>query len=331
MISKGEIWAVVEHADGAVKEVTYEVLSAARTLADGGGGGRVTAVYLGAEENISLEPLFRQGADRVLFLKHEQLANYTNAAYRAALLASFDGNGPELILLPATIQGKELAPGLAAELGGGLATDCVAVEVDKDGSLTVKRPVFAGKAVSTLCFEDSIPKIITLRPNVFRGAGEDVSRTGEVEVREVPAIPLRVKVKEVVREVGGNLDISEARIVVSGGMGMRKPENFKLIEDLAEVLGAAVGASRPVVDNDWRPYSNQVGQTGRTVTPDLYVACGISGAVQHLAGMSSSKNIVAINTDPNAPIFSIADYGIVGDVLEVLPILTQELKKARAS
>ncbi|MFQ5715509.1 MAG: electron transfer flavoprotein subunit alpha/FixB family protein [Nitrospinales bacterium] len=329
MISKGEIWAVVEHADGAVKEVTYEVLNAARTLADGG-GGRVTAVCLGGEEDIALEPLFRYGANRVLFLRHDQLANYTNAGYRAALLSSFEGNCPELILLAATIHGKELAPGLAAELGGGLATDCVAVEMDKDRGLTVKRPVFAGKAVSTICFGDSVPKIITLRPNVFRGAGEDASRTGEVEVREVSAISLRVKVKEVIREVGGNLDISEARIVVSGGMGMQKPENFKLIEDLAEVLGAAVGASRPVVDGGWRPYSNQVGQTGRTVTPDLYVACGISGAVQHLAGMSSSKNIVAINKDPNAPIFSVADYGILGDVLEVLPILTQELKKAKA-
>lgn len=328
MISKGEIWAVVEHAEGAVKEVTYEVLNAARTLADGG-GGRVTAVCLGAEENIALEPLFRHGADRVLFLKHEQLANYTNAAYRAALLSSFEGDCPELILLPATVQGKELAPGLAAELGGGLATDCVAIEMDGDRSLTVKRPVFGGKAISTICFEDSVPKIITLRPNVFRGAGGDTSRTGKVEVREVSPISLRVKIKEVIREVGGNLNIAEARIVVSGGMGMRNAENFKLVEDLAEVLGAAVGASRPVVDGGWRPYSNQVGQTGGTVTPDLYIACGISGAVQHLAGMSSSKNIVAINKDPNAPIFSIADYGILGDVLEVLPILTQELRKAK--
>jgi electron transfer flavoprotein alpha subunit len=168
-----------------------------------------------------------------------------------------------------------------------------------------------------------------LRPNVFRGPGLDSSRSGEIETIDVqlPVDELVLKIKEVVRETGEALDITETRVVVSGGLGMQEAENFKLLKDLARVLGGAVGASRPVVDNQWRNYSNQVGQTGRTVSPDLYIACGISGAVQHLGGMSTSKCIVAINKDPHAPIFSVADYGIVGDALEILPLLTQEFTR----
>ncbi|MFQ5673340.1 MAG: electron transfer flavoprotein subunit alpha/FixB family protein [Nitrospinales bacterium] len=322
-----EIWVIVEHLDGAIKEVSFEALNAAASLA-GGSEGRVTAVWLGSGEDFTADPLFHHGADKVLILRNPGLADYTNSGYRAALQQAVAGGAPETILLAATSCGKDLAPALAAELGAGLATDCIALRADDtaQGGLVVKRPVYAGKAVSTMVFEPSVVRVITLRPNVFRGAGPDTARAGEVETRDIDldSSALILKIREIVRETGKTLDITEARIVVSGGMGMQNPENFKLIEELAGVLGAAVGASRPVVDNGWRPYSNQVGQTGRTVTPDLYIACGISGAVQHLAGMSSSKHIVAINKDPNAPIFSVADYAIVGDVLEVLPILTRE-------
>ena len=190
--------------------------------------------------------------------------------------------------------------------------------------------MYAGKAVSTLRFAGKHSHIVTLRPNIFRDSEERPASAGEKVIinPEIPKSALLLQIKEIVKETGCSLDISEARIVVSGGLGMQGPENFKLLEDLADVLGAAVGASRPVVDNKWRNYSNQVGQTGRTVAPDLYIACGISGAVQHLAGMSSSRFIVAINKDASAPIFSVADYGIVGDALEILPLLTEQFKLA---
>lgn len=326
MNSGKEIWVIVEHVKGLIKEVTFEVLSAAKALATEM-DGRVTAVLLGSEENVVSDPLFQYGADKLLVLKHESLAHYTSAGYLSALLPFINENAPEVILLAATSHGKELAPALAAKLAGGLVTDSTSLEMDKDNGLTVKRPIYAGKALSTVCFDQSSTKIITLRPNVFRKKASDTEHKGEVDIREVQQPSLLIRIKDIVRETGSRLDVSEARTVVSGGMGMQKPENFKLIEELAAVLEAAVGASRPVVDSGWRPYSSQVGQTGRTVSPDLYIACGISGAVQHLAGMSSSKIIVAINKDPNAPIFSVADYGIVGDVLEILPILTQEFKK----
>lgn len=322
-----KIWVIIEHNEGQIKEVSYEILNAARALA-AQIDGHVTAVCLFAGKDFQTESFFHFGADGVLILINDSLAQYTNSAYKAALISVIPNDGPDIILFPATSHGKDLAPSVAARLGWVLATDCVAIEF-KSGTekgLTVKRPVYAGKAISTVDLEKNA--VITLRPNVFRGTGSETNRKGEVEFREIKLDPedLLLRVKDIVRDSRGILDITEARIVVSGGMGMQAKENFKLIEELAAVLRAAVGASRPVVDNGWRPYSNQVGQTGRTVAPDLYIACGISGAVQHMAGMSSSKYIVAINQDPNAPIFSIADYGIVGDVLEILPILTREFK-----
>ena len=237
---------------------------------------------------------------------------------------------PYAVFFSATTHGKELAASLSAKLNVGLATDCVAIKTGGLEEIIVKRPVYAGKALSNVILKGSGPHILSLRPNTFRGPGPDLSRTGAIKVLdvEVPNGDLLLKVREVVKEAGNKLDITEARVVVSGGLGMQGSENFKLLEDLAQVLKGAVGASRPVVDNGWRKYSNQVGQTGRTVQPDLYIACGISGAVQHLAGMSSAKCIVAINKDASAPIFSVADYGIVGDALEILPLLTDEFRRA---
>lgn len=330
MNNSRQVFAVVEHTEGAVKPVTFEVLHAARLLADQM-AGQVVAVYLGsaAESEIDCQSFIESGADRVLVLCHPLLAHYTVSAHLETLLTAIESRHPEVMLLPASIHGKELAAALSARLNTGLATDCVSLDFDSEKGLKVSRPVHAGKAMSTLSFDATRPQIATLRANVFRGPGPDTSRSGEVEeiAVDVAENSLMVRVQNIVQETGQRLDISEARIVVSGGLGLQNAENFKLLEELANVLGAAVGASRPVVDDGWRDYSNQVGQTGRTVSPDLYIACGISGAVQHLAGMSSSKCIVAINKDPNAAIFSVSDYGIVGDVLEVLPLLTMEFKK----
>jgi len=324
------IFAIVEHVEGAVKPVSLEILHAARQLADQT-GGQVQAVYLGSqgESEIDCQSFIQYGADRVLVLRHPHLARYTISAYLETLLSAIESRCPEILLFPATTHGKELAGALSARLKTGLATDCISLEFDSGGGLKVRRPVNAGKAIATLVYDSTRPQIATLRANVFRGPGPDPARTGDVECLDVniEENSLAVRVKDIVQEAGKSLDIAEARIVVSGGLGMQNAENFKLLEDLAQVLGAAVGASRPVVDDGWRNYSNQVGQTGRTVSPDLYIACGISGAVQHLAGMSSSKCIVAINKDPHAPIFSVADYGIVADVLEALPLLTAEFKK----
>ena len=250
-----------------------------------------------------------------------------------AIESQLTAEKPYAIFFSATTHGKELAASLSARLNVGLATDCVAIEVGEQGKPMVRRPVYAGKALSHLILQGSGPHILTLRQNIFRGPGPDTSRTGKVELLDIkiPDDRLVLKVRDVVREAGNPLDVTEARVIVSGGLGMQQPENFKLLEDLAQVLQGAVGASRPVVDNGWRNYSNQIGQTGRTVQPDLYIACGISGAVQHLAGMSAAKCIVAINKDANAPIFSVADYGIVGDVLEVLPLLTEEFRRVLGS
>ena len=328
MTDPKDIWAILEHSGGIVKPVSLETVHAARQLASES-GGRAKAVYLGSQEGDSIQTVARSGVDEVLLIVDPALEPYTSSRYLSALLACIEDSPPAAILLPATIHGKELASGLSAGLGSGLATDCVELGYDASSGIQVKRPVYAGKALSNIEFTASGPAIITLRPNAFRP-----DSTSEFDPAPIVEHSPKWKensqllnLKEIIKGIG-KLDITEARIVVSGGLGMQGPENFSLLEELAEVLGAAVGASRPVVDNGWRDYSNQVGQTGRTVAPDLYIACGISGAVQHLAGMSSAKCIVAINKDPNAPIFEVADYGIVGDALQILPVLTQEFKKA---
>lgn len=323
-----EIWVIVEQVGGEIKPVSHEVLHAAKSLAAQSGGQEVVAFCLGEEPSSACaSALVKHGADRVSVLKHPDLALFNCGAYLAALVPLITANPPSAILLSATNHGKELASALTARVAAGLATDCISLELDSGRRLRVRRPVYGGRAISTLLFKEGVIPIVTLRPNVFRAFDGVAGNPGAIEARDVEISPLMTKVREIVKETGTSLDITEARILVSGGLGMQNGENFKLLEELAGVLGGAVGASRPVVDNGWRKYSNQVGQTGRTVSPDLYFACGISGAVQHLAGMSSSKCIVAINKDPNAPIFSVADYGIVGDVLQVVPMLTQAFRK----
>ena len=319
---------VIEHYHGETKPVSLEVLSAARKLADQI-SGKVIALCLCQSANLEANLFIQHGADKVLFLTHPDLQHYIHENYAFALLRLLEKSSFDYLLLPATNNGKELSAVLSAQLGVGVATDCISLSVNGEGNVEAVRPVSSGKAHSTVRFSGKKPHILSLRPNIFRSP--TISRQGETIEEEAQLPELSKRVQVLVKQVGSQLDITEARIVVSGGLGMQGPENFKLLEEMADVLGGAVGASRPVVDNGWRDYSNQVGQTGRTVSPDLYFACGISGAVQHLAGMSSSRCIVAINSDPNAAIFSVADYGIVGDVIQIIPFLTREFKNILAS
>lgn len=328
MSDRNDIWVIIEHSGGTVKPVSLEAVQAARQLS-AKSGGQVKAIYLGSQSGEGVSAVARTGVDQVLLIVDPELENYTSSRYLSALVGCIGELSPSVVLLPATNHGKELAPALASNLGSGLATDCIGLDYIESSGIHVKRPVFGGKASSSLEFSGPQPVVITLRPNSFRFNPVEDSKEAPI-IEHSPYwtdLSRLLRLKEIIKG-GDALDITEARIVVSGGLGMQGPENFHLLEDLADVLGAAVGASRPVVDNGWRDYSNQVGQTGRTVSPDLYIACGISGAVQHLAGMSSSKCIVAINKDPNATIFDVADYGIVGDVLQILPILTREFKNA---
>ncbi|NIQ00617.1 MAG: electron transfer flavoprotein subunit alpha/FixB family protein [Nitrospinaceae bacterium] len=327
MADAKDIWIVVEHSQGGVKPVSLEGISAARSLAEKS-GGRVKAVVLSGSVGEEIRALSQCGVDQVVVIVDPELETYSSSRYLSALLSLIGSQPPLVVLMAATNHGKELAPALASGLGSGLATDCTGLELNDASELKVTRPVYAGKALSTIQMSGTSPFVATFRPNVFRSDGGGEAQSAEI-IEHSPQWSeksLSLIVKDIVHGSEA-LDITEARIVVSGGMGMQGPENFHLLEELASVLGGAVGASRPVVDNGWRDYSNQVGQTGRTVSPDLYIACGISGAVQHLAGMSSSKCIVAINKDPNAPIFDVADYGIVGDVLQILPTLTAEFKQ----
>ncbi len=320
-----DICVVIERSGPTVKAVSLEALNAARALARQT-GGRVIAVVLARDAGNFQEQLENSGADCLRVLTHTSLEGYNPLVYRQILGGEFAESPPFCVIMGATNHGKELMPALAAAAGGACITDCILIDYI-DSALVLKRPAYSGKALSTLKFSGSGPCFLTIRPNVFRGKPEDsVSLVVEEKAVEPGGAADRFKLVEEKREEGKR-DITEARVVVSGGMGMQGPENFPMLEALADALDGAVGASRPVVDEGWRPYSNQVGQTGRTVSPNLYIACGISGAVQHLAGMSSSQCIVAINKDPDAPIFDVADFGIVGDALEIVPELTEQIKK----
>lgn len=265
------------------------------------------------------------GATRVVTADHPRLASYSVTAYSKVLAEIAKQENASVVLMPASAMGKELAPRLAVKLDAGVAVDCTALKVE-NGDVIATRPVYAGKALVDVRVRSAI-KIFTLRPNVFSaGAGNGATAS----VVKIDIVLNDDDFSSVVRDVAtssGRPDVTEADVIVSGGRGMKGPEHFHFLEELAGILDGAVGASRAVVDAGWRSHDDQVGQTGKVVSPSLYIACGISGAIQHLAGMSSSKYIVAVNKDKDAPIFQIADYGIVGDVFEVLPALTQELKK----
>jgi electron transfer flavoprotein alpha subunit len=288
----------------------------------------VETVLVGSGVAGLADELGAHGADRVHVFDQAELAAYATEPYSRAVAQVIGQAKPQAVLVPFTAQGKDLAPRVAARVGAGLVSDCVALAV-KDGRLEARRPMYAGKAYATVRWVGE-PQLATLRPNVFALGAPDPARKAEVAKATVDAAS-RARVKEVKATASGKVELTEAQIIVSGGRGLKGPENFHLVESLAAALGAAVGASRAVVDAGWVDHQYQVGQTGKTVSPTLYVACGISGAIQHLAGMSSSKTIVAINKDPDAPIFKVANYGVVADVFELLPRLTEAAKEHFAS
>lgn len=320
------ILVYMECRDGKIKKSSLETLSEAKRIA-GEMGMETAAVLVGHAVNDLAPEAFRYGASKVYILENALLTHYNPSGFTQALVSLTEELKPEIILFAATAMGRDLSPRLAARLDVGLAADCVQVSA-KDGKLELKRPIFAGKAFASFTL-DASPQIASLRPNVFPLVEPDESQ-GETVKKEVVLAEDQVKDKvvETLKAEGAELDVTEADIVVTGGRGMKGPENFDLLKELSSILPhSAVGASRSAVDADWIDHQHQVGQTGKTVSPSLYMAFGVSGAIQHLAGMSSSKYIVAVNKDPEAPIFKVADFGIVGDLFQVIPPLKEELKK----
>ena len=314
-----------EQREGRLRRSSLEAVSEARRLA-GPLKATVATVVVGPKAAGLAPELASYGADRVHAF--EDGGTYATETYAAALADVIAAAKPTAVFIPFTAMGKDMAPRVAARVGAGLVSDCVALTL-ADGRLRARRPVYAGKAYATVAWEGD-PQMATLRPNVFSLGTPDASRKPEVVAGPL-AGSARARVIRVEASAGGKVELSEAQVIVSGGRGLRGPENFPLVTALGEAFGAAVGASRAVVDAGWVEHQMQVGQTGKTVSPTLYIACGISGAIQHLAGMSSSKCIVAINKDPDAPIFKVANYGIVGDVFEILPRLTAAAKAYFAS
>jgi electron transfer flavoprotein alpha subunit len=311
-----------EIRDGELRNVSFEAIAAAKQVAD---GGEVVGLLLGGNVQNLANALIYYGANRVVTVENDQLQSYTPDAYSHAVLQVIEAEQPDGVILGHTALGKDLSPRIAAKLKSGLISDVVRIEADG-----FVRPIYSGKAFEKLVVNEGLI-FATIRPNNITALEKDESRSGDVVSMDVEIKDLRTVVKDVVRKAVGGIDLSEAKIIISGGRGVKSSEGFKPLQELADLLGGAVGASRGACDAEYCDYSMQIGQTGKVVTPDLYIACGISGAIQHVAGMSNSKVIVAINKDPEASIFSIADYGIVGDLFEVVPMLIEELKTIAVS
>jgi electron transfer flavoprotein alpha subunit len=320
-MAKG-VFVIAEQRDGALRKVSFELASAARKLADQT-GDEVSAILLGSGvENMAAE-LGKFGVDKVFVGDNAALEPYITEAHAQVVAKILKDNDAAIALFGASVQGKDLSARVAAKLAGGLATDCTDVKVD-GGKLVAVRPMYAGKCFGEVVF-NTTPAMASLRPNVF--AAVENAKAATVTKVDVAVDGVKSKVLEVQKDASGKVDLTEANIIVSGGRGMKGPDEYKILEELADVLKGTVGASRAAVDAGWRPQKDQVGQTGKVVSPNLYIACGISGAIQHLAGMSSSKCIVAINKDAEAPIFTKADFGVVDDLFKVVPELTAACKK----
>lgn len=325
----GNIWVLVEHREGDLRRASIEAIGAAARIA-GGKGWEVTALVMGHGQEGLAAKVAGHGVSRVWYWDHADLQHYSAEAYATAIAAEVQKQRPTALFLGATSMGKDLGGKLAARLGVGLLADVTKVDVEGEDSLVAERPRNAGKVIVTVATGPARPQLVTLRPKAFEPAAAS-GTAAPVEKKEFtpPAGGIPVRFQELKKAGGSRAELSEADIVVSGGRGLKGPENFHLVENLAGALGAAVGASRAVVDAGWRDHSEQVGQTGKTVTPKLYVACAISGAIQHLVGMTNSGRVLAINKDPDAPIFKRADYVIVGDAFEIMPALTEAIKKAK--
>jgi electron transfer flavoprotein alpha subunit len=316
------VFAITEQRDGELRKVSLEAVSEGRRIADGLGAD-LTAVVLGSGIEGLAEELKKYGPDKICVADDPALADYTTDAYANILSSLIQSADPAVVILGASAQGKDLAGRLAAKLDAGVAMDCTAIKLD-NGSLTYTRPMFGGKIVADVEIDGEL-QIVAIRPNVMDIA--EVAKDSAIDKPAVEVGEVKTAVVEKIMDTGDKIELTEADIIVSGGRGTGG--DYAAIEALAAELGAAVGASRSAVDEGWRPHSDQVGQTGKTVSPTLYVACGISGAIQHLAGMSTSKYIVAINKDEEAPIFSKADFGVAGDLFDVVPALTEEVKKIK--
>jgi electron transfer flavoprotein alpha subunit len=322
-------FAFAECRDGALRKVALEAVSAARQAAEASGGGEVHALLIGGPGVAArAEELGRYGADVVSVVEHPLLERYSPEVFAATAAARLQGGGYRAAFFAASAQGRDLAPRVAARIGASIASDVTEFEIQGDAVLA-RHPAYTGKVILTLRLA-GVPAVLSLRPGAIAAAEQP--RTARVEKADPASDPAaaRVKVTETSQRGAAKLDLGEAPVIVSGGRGLRSAENFKLLEELAEAFGnAAVGATRAVTDDGWRPATDQIGQTGRVVSPTLYVALGISGAIQHLAGMRTARTIVAVNKDKDAPIFKVADYGIVGHLFEVVPRLTVEVRRVR--
>ena len=314
--------AVLEQRDGVLRKISHEVITAAQRL-----GGSVEAVVCGVGPVQGTDQVGKFGADKIVTLTNPAFAKYAPEACAQALAERAKQGGYRTIVFAASATGKDLAPRVAAKLGVAVAADITDLATD-GGAIVVTRPVYAGKALLKVKVAAQ-PAVLSLRPNVFTPVERPKAGAAETVAVNVPPGGGRVTVREIKAAPAGTLDVAEAQVIISGGRGLKEPANFKVLEELARAFGgkAAVGASRAVVDAGWRAHADQVGQTGKTVSPSLYIAVGISGAIQHLAGMRTSKVIVAINKDKDAPIFKVADYGVVGDLFEIVPKLTEEIRK----
>ena len=312
-----KILIIAEHKNGTLAEATRELFGLSL------GQAEIHAVVAGEEVAPLAEPLGQLGAAKVHLVESPALAGGTGESLGQAL-------GPDVVLAAHTPQGRDLAPRLAATLDAALATDCIQLGCEGE-TVTARRPIYAGKATAEVEFTDDSLKVITVRPRTAKAPEPDAGRSAEVATVAVELSEQKTALKEIIAGGGERPDVTEAAIIVTGGRSLGSAENFSIIENFADTIGAAVGSSRAAVDAGYRPYRDQVGQTGKVVSPQVYIACGVSGAIQHLAGMRTSKHIVAINTDPEAPIFQLADYGIVGDLFEVVPLLAEAAKNRNGS
>ncbi|MBM7606907.1 electron transfer flavoprotein alpha subunit [Lysinibacillus composti] len=321
-----KVLVLAEVREGVLRNVSFEAIAASKQIAD---GGEVVGVLIGDGVSQLAGELIAYGADRVVTVEHPHLKTYTSDGFSQAFLAVYNQEKPNAVVFGHTSLGKDLSPKIASKLQSGLISDVT--EIEGSGSAAVYiRPIYSGKAFEKVKVKEGIT-FVTVRPNNIAPLTKDTGRTGAVSALSVEITNLRTIIKEVVRKSTTGVDLSEAKVVVAGGRGVKSAEGFEPLQQLADLLGGAVGASRGACDADYCDYSLQIGQTGKVVTPDLYIAAGISGAIQHLAGMSNSKVIVAINKDPEANIFKVADYGIVGDLFEVIPLLIEEFKALKVN
>ncbi|MGA3117403.1 MAG: electron transfer flavoprotein subunit alpha/FixB family protein [Syntrophobacteraceae bacterium] len=321
---------VTEFRNGDFRRVTYEVASEGRRIADALGTG-LTAIALGTGVSGKAAELGKYGVDKVYVLDDPSLEHYLAEIYVPIIAQIVQNNQPAAVLLPASVNGRDIGARLGARINSTLLQDAVEIRVGEAGKITARWPLFAGKCFAWSEWAPGVAPLLSIRPNMVSPLVVDENRKAELEKIDIPVPASLTSVVKYEADVSGKVDLTEAEVIVSGGRGMKDAANFDMLQELAALLGAAVGATRAAVDSGWRPHSDQVGQTGKVVNPNLYIAVGVSGAIQHLAGMGYSKYIVAINKDPEAPIFSKADYGIVEDLFNFIPAFTEEVRKLKAS